>query len=387
MSDPQTTPEQGQTAPPAPQEKEQQKQFIDSGLICLVLISRFHQVPVTPEGIRHQYAPLPNELGEPAPFGDIEILRAAKELGFRARSMRVGLEHLDNAILPLIARHKDGGYFVLARKSEEQPRQSAFTKGKDDKDCGDDCGCGTEKGGGCCGGAGEASYLVHRFTPQPGPGKLSAAELREIWDGEAILMTPRRSPFFGLHREFNLKWFIPSLVKYRKYFSEVLIASLFLQLFGLVTPLFFQVVMDKVLVHKALTTLDVLAIGFLAASVFEVILGGLRNYLFSHTTTRVDVELGARLFNHLTALPLAWFQARQAGQSVARVRELDSLRNFITSTALTLVIDLGFTFVYFGVMYYYSPTLTLVVLASIPFYVALSLSITPVLKHRLDKKF
>ena len=164
-------------------------------------------------------------------------------------------------------------------------------------------------------------------------------------------------------------------------------ASLFLQLFGLVTPLFFQVVMDKVLVHKALTTLDVLAIGFLAASVFEVVLGALRNYLFSHTTTRVDVELGARLFDHLTALPLAWFQARQAGQSVARVRELDSLRNFITSTALTLVIDLGFTFVYFGVMYYYSPTLTLVVLASIPLYVALSLIITPILKHRLDKKF
>jgi subfamily B ATP-binding cassette protein HlyB/CyaB len=99
------------------------------------------------------------------------------------------------------------------------------------------------------------------------------------------------------------------------------------------------------------------------------------------------VEQGARLFNHLTALPLAWFQARQAGQSVARVRELDSLRNFITSTALTLVIDLGFTFVFFGVMYFYSPTLTLIVLASIPLYVLLSVFITPILKHRLDKKF
>ncbi len=145
--------------------------------------------------------------------------------------------------------------------------------------------------------------------------------------------------------------------------------------------------MDKVLVHKALTTLDVLAIGFLAASFFEVTLNALRNYLFSHTTTRVDVELGARLFSHLTALPLAWFQARQAGQSVARVRELDSLRNFITSTALTLIIDLGFTFIFFGVMYFYSPLLTLIVLASIPFYVLLSVFITPILKHRLDKKF
>ena len=391
--------------------RQAETMFIDSGLLSFVLIARFHQTPVTPEGIRHQYAPLPDDLGRPAPLGDIELLRAAKDIGFRARKMVLRPDEIDNAALPLIARQKDGGYFILVRALSGEKRKSAFTAAeKDECDCGDDCKCGghrskKEDGAGCgCGKENgdkkedgcrcgherkqEAeSYLVHRFLPKPGPGKLSRAELEEIWDGDAILMTPRRSPLFGLHREFNLKWFIPSLIKYRKYFGEVLMASLFLQLFGLITPLFFQVVMDKVLVHKALTTLDVLAIGFLAASVFEVILGGLRNYLFSHTTTRVDVELGARLFNHLTSLPLAWFQARQAGQSVARVRELDTLRNFITSTALTLVIDLGFTFVYFGVMWYYSPALTLVVLGSIPLYVILSLVITPVLKHRLDMKF
>ena len=366
----------GHTKAPPQKGQPGQQQFVDSGLLALVLVARFHQIPVTPEGIRHQYAPLPNELGEPAPLGDTELLRAAKDLGFRSRAMKLKVEELDNAVLPLIARARDGSYFILVRKSEDEEKKSAFIQAGADPD-GDDVRKADK----------EPAFLIHRFLPKPGPGNLSPAQLAELWDGDAILMTPRRSPFFGLHREFNLKWFIPSLIKYRKYFSEVLLASLFLQLFGLVTPLFFQVVMDKVLVHKALTTLDVLAIGFLAASVFEVILGALRNYLFSHTTTRVDVELGARLFNHLTALPLAWFQARQAGQSVARVRELDSLRNFITSTALTLVIDLGFTFVYFGVMYYYSPTLTLVVLASIPFYVALSLMITPVLKHRLDKKF
>lgn len=319
----------------------------DSGLLGLVLIARFHQIPVTPEGLSHQFTPAVRNLGEPARFGDQEILLAAKSLGFRAKSSTLAFNNIDNAILPALAKDRSGEYFILVRALEGGDGPSAIAKEA----------TAEEEGG-------ETQYLLHNLGPQPGPQKVPAAELAERWDGTAILLSPRRSPFFGLHREFNLKWFIPSLIKYRRLFGEVLLASFLLQLFGLVTPLFFQVVMDKVLVHKALTTLDVLAIGFLAASFFEVVLNGLRNYLFSHTTTRVDVELGARLFSHLTALPLAWFQARQAGQSVARVRELDSLRNFITSTALTLI-----------------------VLASIPFYVLLSVFITPILKHRLDQKF
>ena len=145
--------------------------------------------------------------------------------------------------------------------------------------------------------------------------------------------------------------------------------------------------MDKVLVHKGFTTLDVLAFGFVVVVAFDAIVGGLRNYLFSHTTNRVDVELGARLFHHLASLPLAYFESRQVGQTVARVRELDTIRNFITGTALTLLIDLSFTFVFIAVLWYYSPMLTLVVLGSLPFYIALSIFITPILKHRLDEKF
>src|SRR5207253_3947554 len=101
--------------------------------------------------------------------------------------------------------------------------------------------------------------------------------------------------------------------------GEVLLASFFLQLFALVSPLFFQVVIDKVLVHRSMSTLDVLVIGLLGISLFEAILGSLRTYLFAHTTNRIDVELGARLFRHLLALPIAYFQARRVGDSVARV--------------------------------------------------------------------
>jgi len=146
--------------------------------------------------------------------------------------------------------------------------------------------------------------------------------------------------------------------KCRRLLSEVLLASFFLQLFALVTPLFFQVITDKVLTHRGYTTLDVLVFGLITVSIFETILGGLRTYVFSHTTNRIDVELGARLFRHLIALPIAYFEARRPGDSVARVRELENIRNFLTNSALTLVIDLGFAFVFLAVMFYYSPTLT-----------------------------
>src|SRR5206468_9502252 len=128
-------------------------------------------------------------------------------------------------------------------------------------------------------------------------------------------------------------------------------------------------------------------IGLVAITLFEATLGTLRTYVFSHTTNRIDVELGARLFRHLVALPIGYFQVRRAGDSVARVRELENIRNFLTSSALTLVIDLLFTSVFLAVMYYYAPLLTWVVLASFPFYIAISAGATPIFRRRLDEKF
>ena len=178
--------------------------------------------------------------------------------------------------------------------------------------------------------------------------------------------------FSNLARRFDLTWFLGAIWKYRRLLSEVLVASFFLQLFALVSPLFFQVVIDKVLVHRTETTLDVLVIGLVCIALFEAIMGGLRTYLFAHTTNRIDVELGARLFRHLLALPLAYFQARRVGDSVARVRELENIRTFITSSALTLVIDLFFTVVFLAVMFVYSPMLTAIVIAAFPFYILIS---------------
>src|SRR5260370_10116763 len=163
----------------------------------------------------------------------------------------------------------------------------------------------------------------------PRPEAMTQAELEAIWAGHIILM-PRRAALTDLSRRFDIGWFLGAVRKYRGLLGEVLIASFFLQVFAVVSPLFFQVVIDKVLVHRSMSTLDVLVTGLVALTVFEAILGTLRVYLFAHTTNRIDVELGPRLFRHLRALPIAYFQTRRVGDSVARVRELENIRQFLT---------------------------------------------------------
>ncbi len=202
-----------------------------------------------------------------------------------------------------------------------------------------------------------------------------------------MLLFTSRASLTGELARFDFSWFVPAVVKYRKLLLEVLAISFVLQIFGLVTPLMFQVVMDKVLVNHTYNTLAVVGITLFLSSTFEVALTGLRNYIFSHTTNRIDVELGARLFKHLITLPLSYFGVRRVGDTIARVRELESIRNFLTGQALTAVIDLFFSIVFIGVMCFYSAWLTIVVVLSLPIYAGVSASIVPVLRRRLNEKF
>lgn len=314
----------------------------DSGLECVVLLARYYCVPADGQQLQHQFA-RGDELFDPT-----TILRSFKFLGLKARRVQCTISRLARVALPAIAIRHDGGFWVVAKIAEDK-------------------------------------ILVHDPLKQR-PLSLPLTLFEEAWSGELVLVT-RRASMGQQFRKFNLKWFIPEILKYKKLLGEVLLASFFIQLFALVTPLFFQVIIDKVLVHKGLTTLDVLAIGLLVVSLFEIVLGGLRAYLFSHTTNRIDVRLGAKLFRHVLGLPLSYFGARRVGDTVARVRELESIRSFLTGSALTLVIDLLFTIVFLAVMYYYSPTLTYIVLGAIPFYVLLSVVVTPILRARLHEKF
>jgi ATP-binding cassette, subfamily B, bacterial HlyB/CyaB len=232
----------------------------------------------------------------------------------------------------------------------------------------------------------EGEKVLVQDPTEARPLILSREQFESAWTGQLLLFTKRANLRLS-DLKFDFTWFIPAIVKYRTLLGEVLVASFFLQLFALLTPLFMQVVIDKVLVHKGFTTLHVLAVGMIALALFDAILGGLRTYLFAHTTNRIDVGLGAQLFRHVLALPLAYFEARRVGDTVARVRELEHIRQFLTSHSVTVVLDVLFTVVFLAVMWFYSPLLTLVVMASLPLYAILSVAITPMIRARLHEKF
>jgi subfamily B ATP-binding cassette protein HlyB/CyaB len=323
-------------------------------LATLCAIARFHQIAADPATLAHQ-------LGWSSDFHPSvpDLLQAAQLLGLKAKLSRTQVDRLPLTPMPALALMKtnDGSSRVVILAQCDGQR--VLLQGS---------------------GAPVSAGIDSRPT-------IEAVDVFAAhWTGQLILLTSRASQA-GTLAKFDFSWFIPALVKYRMLLGEVLLISFALQLFGLVSPLFFQVVMDKVLVHRGLTTLDVLVTGLVVVVVFESVLNALRSYVFSHTTSRIDVELGSRLFRHLVALPLAYFQARRVGDSVARVRELENIRSFLTGNALTVLLDVFFSIVFIAVMLFYSVPLTLIVLVSLPLYFGLSLAVVPVLRQRLDMKF
>jgi ATP-binding cassette subfamily B protein len=206
--------------------------------------------------------------------------------------------------------------------------------------------------------------------------------VEESWDEQLWLIQP--SPKTG---SFNLTWFLPAVWQYRRLLGEVLLASLVLQVLGLATPMLTQVIIDKVIVHESLSTLHVMAIALLGVALFEAALGILRLFLFTHTARRLDLSLSSQMFRHLLKLPLAYFEARRVGDTVARVQELENIRQFLTGTAMTVVLDTIFMVVYLALMLFYSPKLTGVSLAVVPVFIALILLVTPILRNRLNESF
>ena len=258
------------------------------------------------------------------------------------RLKKLSEEKLTTAHLPLAYQTKDGKFVVLARLSEDQA-------------------------------------LIQK-ADESAPEVISRQDLKQQWAGQTI-------QYHQSGGKFDISWFIPEFVRHRKLLGEVLFFSLLLQLLALILPLFFQVIMDKVLVHNALSTLDVLVVALLVVGLFEVILKGLREYLLAHTTTRIDIRLGVKLFKHLLGLPLLYFKNRHVGAIVTRVRELDSIRNLLTGAALTLLVDVSFTFVFIGVMFYLCAPLTWLVIATLPVYAFIAWASSGSLKQRIEHQF
>jgi len=187
-------------------------------------------------------------------------------------------------------------------------------------------------------------------------------------------------------QRFGLQWFLPSLVRYRRVLILVFIASFFVQLFGLANPLMIQVIIDKVIVQNSIDTLHVLGLFLVIIAVFEALLTSFRTYLFVDTTNRIDMHLGSEIIDHLVRLPLRYFERRPVGELASRINELENIRQFLTGTALTVVLDAVFSVLYIVVMFIYSWVLTIVSLAIIPLFVLLTVIVSPIVRRQLRTK-
>ena len=328
-----------------PGETVERAELVDSGLAALSLIAAYYRIAADPLQLRHELALTGRASGAQ------DLVRAANLLKLRSRIVRASdARRLQNVPCPAILELKDGAFAVL----------------------------------GVASGDGKVR-LIDPLTRSV--REVSVEEAFEASSGAVCLVT-RRLGGAGIDpNTFGFRWFWPSILRYRRPLAHVLVASLFVQIFALATPIFFQLVVDKVLVHKGMSTLVVLVLGMVTLGLFETVLQFLRSYTLSHTTNRIDVELGRRLFHHLFRLPLAYFETRAAGQTVARMRELETIRSFLTGQGLTALIDLVFTLVFIGVMLIYSVKLTLVVLVSIPVYVLIAALLRPVLREQINEKF
>jgi subfamily B ATP-binding cassette protein HlyB/CyaB len=319
----------------------------DSALVALHGVALFYRLNTDATQLAHDLA-----LGG-RPANSDDILRGATLVGMRAeRLVDQTVERLEQRRGAVIIRLNDDRYVVVGRsRNGKLPVFYAHSKGV--------------------------------------PTLHTAAEVEQMWTGEMILFARAAEQADGnpSARRFGFGWFLTAAWNYRNALLQVLLASLFVQLFALITPLFFQVVIDKVLVHNSGATLDIVVFGMISIGFFDVVLQYLRAYALSHTASRLDVELGRKIFDHLLKLPLSYFETRPTGQTIARVREVEVIRNFLTGQGLTSLIDIVFALVFVSVLALYSFELTLIILCSIPFYLAVVALFKPLLRRRIKERF
>lgn len=226
---------------------------------------------------------------------------------------------------------------------------------------------------------------VRLFDPLTGRVDVLVAEdFLARWSGAFILVSRR---FGTVGERIGLGWIVEATAKYKRELALVLIASLAIQILALSTPLLFQIVIDKVLVHNSAATLAAVTAAMIAVVTFQGLIEFLRTFLLTHTASRIDVELGAGVFNHLLKLPIGYFETRPAGQTVARVRELDQIRQFLTGQALTAGLDFVFAALLVAMLYAYSTMLAIIVTLTIPIYIGIALVLQPILKRRTEDRF
>jgi len=310
-------------------------------------LCRIHRLPFEAALLVQQFPP---------PHDRAQLVEAARAFGFRAGRASLGGGRLARAPLPAIAFLRQPATPGLILKCD-----------------------------------GERILYVEAQSELP--RTRLARNFEEFFEPEAILVSHERGAdeaHAGVDerkRPFGFRWFVPELLKHRSIWRDVLVASLFIQLIGLTTPLFTQVIIDKVVVHQTTSTLVVIAVGLAMFMLFNAGMSWLRQYLVLHTGNRVDAVLGSQVFRHLLRLALPYFEHRPTGVLVARVHAVETIREFMAGAAVSLLLDLPFLFVFLAVMFFYSGQLTLIAAGILALIVAVSLGVTPVLRARLNRQF
>lgn len=316
---------------------------MSTALIALHAVAKINGVDVDMRTIERELGSVNAELSFP------ELLRVAKRMDFKARKKNTSVEKLpENYPLPAITQAKDGTYLVILKLNKKDGKLLAFVPAE--------------------------KQVV----------ELTFEQARALLNPVVMVLSHRA---FNAQVRFGFQWFYSEILKFRGVILEVMGASFVIQLFGLVTPLFTQVILDKVIVHRTMTTLDVLAVAFLFTASMEFFLNLARNQVFTQAANKIDSILGAKLFRHLFHLPFVYFEARKVGIIAARVRELDNIREFITSKSVSVIVDLIFSLVFVVMMALYSIQLTAVVVGCVAAIAVLYLVLTPELRNRLQTKF
>lgn len=318
---------------------------IDTALACLVQIAGHFSIPADMRQLERAY------IMDEHPVDTVTLLLASKDLGLKSRSFQgIDAAHLARMPLPAICRLKTGTYAVVYAVNGEQ---------------------------------------VVFYDPLTDRSRRLVTKLetfRKNFAGEVVLFA-KRYALEKKFKKFGFSWFIPVVAKYKNFLVKVLFISLILQLFGLLSPLFTQTIIDKVLVHHSLSTMDVLIGGMILVALFQNWMLALRSYLFIHTTNKIDVTLSAHMFRKVTELSVRYFDKWQVGDVVSRMGELETIRSFLTGSALTIVLDVVFAVVYLTVMFLYSTMLSYIVWATIPLYILLNAIVAPIYKKRINERF
>lgn len=320
---------------------------VDTALACLVQIAAHFSIPADLSQLERAYIVDANGVDT------ISLLRAGKDLGLKVRLFEnISYDHVGKMPLPAICRFKNGNFVVVR-------------------------------------GADKDRVAVYDPENPVGNVVVKMSFFKDFFDGTVILFTKR----FRVEKltdkveKFGFGWFLPVVAKYKSFLYKVLFISLILQIFGLLTPLFTQTIIDRVLVHHSLSTMDVLVIGMILVALFSNWMQALRTYLFMNTTNKIDVTLSSHMFRKVAELPVSYFDKWQVGDVVSRMGELETIRTFMTGSALTVVLDVAFATVYLTVMFIYSSSLSYVVWATIPLYIILNAVIAPIYKRRINERF